>query len=40
MSIEEGINFVKNKLERCYNKLSDDSKIFYEEKYKDVIKIL
>ena len=40
MSIEEGINFVKNKLERSYNKLSDDSKIFYEEKYKDVIKIL
>ena len=40
MSIEDGTRFVKSKLERSLNKLSDDSKIFYEEKFKNVMKIL
>ena len=40
MSIEEGKEFVKSKLERSFNKLSDDSKTFYEEKFKNVMKIL
>lgn len=40
MSIEDGINFVKRKLERSFNKLSDDSKIFYKEKFKNVMEIL
>ena len=40
MSIEDGINFVKSKLERSFNKLSDDSKIFYKEKFKNVMEIL
>ena len=39
LSIEEGAKFVKNKLERSFNKLSDDSKIFYEEKFKNAMKI-
>lgn len=40
MSIEEGTKFVKNKLERSFKKLSNDSKNFYEEKFKNVMKIL
>lgn len=40
MSIEDGIEFVKSKLERSFRKLSDDSKDFYEEKFKNVMKIL
>lgn len=40
MNIEEGIQFVKNKLERSYNKLSNKSKKFYKEKYENAIKIL
>ncbi len=39
MSIEDGKEFVKSKLERSFNKLSDDSKIFYEEKFKNIMKI-
>ena len=39
LSIEDGANFVKNKLERSFNKLSEDSKIFYEEKFKNAIDI-
>ena len=39
LSMEEGSKFVKNKLERSFNKLSDDSKIFYEEKFKNAMKI-
>lgn len=40
MNIEEGKNFVKSKLERSYRKLSDESKIFYEEKFENIMKIL
>lgn len=40
MNIEEGKNFVKSKLERSYRKLSDGSKIFYKEKFENVMKIL
>ena len=40
MNIEEGKNFVKSKLERSYRKLSDESKIFYKEKFESVMKIL
>lgn len=40
MNIEEGKNFVKSKLERSYRKLSDESKIFYKEKFENVMKIL
>lgn len=39
MSIEDGANFVKNKLERSFRKLSDDSKIFYEDKFENVMGI-
>ena len=40
MSIEEGTNFVKRKLERSFKKLSDDSKIFYKEKFYNIMKLL
>lgn len=40
MSIEEGISFVKAKLDRSYNKLSGESKDFYKEKYEQVMAIL
>ena len=40
MNIEEGKNFVKSKLERSFRKLSDESKIFYKEKFENVMKIL
>lgn len=40
MSIEEGIVFVKEKLERSYYKLSDKSKEIYSEKYHQVMDIL
>lgn len=40
MNIEEGKNFVKSKLERSYRKLSDESKIFYKEKFENIMKIL
>lgn len=40
MSIEEGQTFVKNKLERSYKKLSEDSKKHYREKYNNVMQIL
>lgn len=39
MNIEDGSKFVKNKLERSYNKLSEESKEFYAQKYKEVMKI-
>lgn len=39
MNIEDGKNFVKHKLERSYNKLSDKSKIFYKQKFENVMKI-
>ena len=40
MNIEEGVYFVKSKLERSYNKLSDESKEFYREKYEHVMAVL
>lgn len=40
MGIEEGVKFVKAKLERSYNKLSDESKEFYNEKCKQVMEVL
>lgn len=40
MSIEEGIEFVRNKLERSFNKLSLGSKEFYKDKYIQVMEIL
>ena len=39
MSIEEGADFVKNKLIRSYNKLSDNSKEFYTDKFNDTMKM-
>ena len=39
-SIDEGIDFVKKKLIRSYNKLSEDSKEVYREKYDTVMSIL
>lgn len=40
MNIEDGKKFVKGKIERSFNKLSNDSKKFYEEKFENVMKIL
>ena len=40
MSIEEGIQFVKGKLERSFHKLSKASKEFYGDKYCHVMSIL
>ncbi|TCT17222.1 putative nucleotidyltransferase with HDIG domain [Natranaerovirga pectinivora] len=39
-SVDEGIEFVRNKLIRSYNKLSDESKEVYRDKYEAVMKIL
>lgn len=40
MNIEEGKKFVRDKLKRSYNKLSEESKKFYEDKYNSVMDIL
>uniref|UniRef100_UPI0040575984 HD domain-containing protein n=1 Tax=Acetatifactor sp. TaxID=1872090 RepID=UPI0040575984 len=40
LGIEEGIEFVRSKLRRSYNKLSDRSKSIYQEKYSDCMKML
>ena len=40
LSMEEGVQFVRNKLERSYNKLSIRSKKFYEAKYNEVMRTL
>ncbi len=40
LDIEEGKNFVKNKLERSYQKLSDRSKEIYSDTYKQAMIIL
>jgi len=37
MSIDEGLRFVKSKLDRSYNKLSDDTKKLYKKKYNCVM---
>jgi len=40
MSIEEGIEFVKGKLERSFCKLSKESKEYYKDKYHQVMNFL
>lgn len=40
MGIEEGIQFVKQKLERSFRKLSSESKEYYKNKYQQVMEIL
>jgi len=40
LSIEDGIVFVRNKLERSYNKLSDESKKLYINKYDEVMRVI
>ena len=40
MNIEEGTAFVRKKLERSYNKLSDRSKEVYRTKYQQVMSVL
>ena len=40
MNIEEGRNFVVEKLKRSYNKLSDASKEFYKDKYDSAMSLL
>lgn len=40
MNIEDGIQFVKGKLERSFYKLSAESKEFYKEKYLQVMEML
>lgn len=40
MNIEEGIEFVRNKLKRSYNKLSEESKEIYKKKYENAMSLL
>lgn len=40
LNIEEGAEFVRNKLKRSYEKLSENSKEFYKEKYESTLKII
>lgn len=40
MDIDEGIQFVKGKLERSFCKLSKESKEYYKEKYQQVMGVL
>ena len=40
MSIEDGKEFVKGKLERSFRKLSDTCKEYYKEKYYNVMEVL
>lgn len=40
LSYEDGVVFVRNKLERSYHKLSAQSKIIYQEKYTQVMSLL
>lgn len=40
MDIEEGVRFVREKLERSFRKLSEESKAFYVDKYCQVMKVL
>lgn len=39
-AMEEGVQFVANKLTRSYNKLSNTSKVLYKEKYDVVMSVL
>lgn len=40
MNIEEGIKFVRSKLERSFNKLSEESKKLYSDKYAEVMRVI
>lgn len=40
LSIDKGIHFVRSKLERSYEKLSPESKKFYESKYHETMRLL
>ena len=40
MSYEDGKRYVKEKLERSFGKLSDQSKEYYKNKYQQVMEIL
>lgn len=40
LSIEEGAQFVRNKLERSFQKMSPESRDFYKEKYTNAMKLL
>lgn len=40
MGLEEGIRFVRDKLERSYQKMSRESREFYQEKYRTVMNVL
>lgn len=40
MDIEEGRNFVKSKLERSFQKLSADSRAYYQDKFERVMEVL
>ena len=40
LSIEEGTEFVKKKLERDFNKLSDRTKIELKDRYENIMKVL
>lgn len=40
MGMEEGLQFVKSKLERSFGKLSAESKEYYHEKYRRVMEVL
>ena len=40
LSIEEGTEFVKKKLERDFNKLSDRAKIELKDRYENIMKVL
>lgn len=40
MNIQGGIDFVKSKLERSYEKLSEESKVYYQEKYQQAMALL
>ena len=40
LSIEDGTEFVRNKLKRSYDKLSQNSKEFYKEKFEETIRFI
>lgn len=40
LDIEEGAEFVRNKLKRSYEKLSENSKRFYKEKFENTLKFI
>ena len=40
LSLEEGAEFVKKKLERDYNKLSDRTKLELKDRYENIMKVL